>query len=148
MHPLMTGPRRPFSGPAGRLAGVPGCESTSMPTKSSDSIALEELLFPDDIQDGWVFEVKDAEDGEALFWDAEEVRDEIGEEHPEHGWWLRGELGGQGEKFLNAPEELREELQESVEEGDFYELTRYEKVEEHRIEVNVEPVDPEERDLW
>lgn len=115
-----------------------------MPTKSSDSIALEALIFPDDVQSGWIFEVQDAEDGEALFHDPEEVRDETGEDHPEYGWWLRCRLGGLGEKYLAAPEELREELQNDVSEGDCYEITRFEKVAEHRIEVNLEPVDPEE----
>lgn len=112
-----------------------------MPTKSSDSIALEELIFPDDIQTGWIIRILDAEDGEALFWSAEEVREAIGEEHPEHGWWLRAELGKLGERYLSAPEELRQRLDENVEEGDHYEITRFEKVAEHRIEVNLEPVD-------
>lgn len=112
-----------------------------MPTNLDEaSTGGSELVFASDLQ-GTVFKL-----AEAAVYDADEVRDELGDEDtPAFGRWLPVEVSD-GEAWLNAVGELVEELQDAeAESGDGFQVTRCQKSgseETDPYEVNLEETEP------
>lgn len=83
-----------------------------------------QLIFPDDAE-GVRFRLR-----EASVYDADEVREELGQEDngtPAYGRWLPVEIE-EKDCWLNAPGEMIEELQQiEAEPGEVLEVTRLEK---------------------
>lgn len=110
-----------------------------MPTELENaSTGGASLIFPDDAS-GCRFRLS-----EALLYEAEEVRDELGHDGdspPKFGRWLRTEIED-GEAWLLAPGELVRELQRlEAKNGELFEVTRIKKSgngETDPFEVNLE----------
>lgn len=110
-----------------------------MPTDLSDaSTGGASLVFAGDAS-GARFRLR-----EAVLYDAEEVRDELGhddDDPPQYGRWLPVEIEEE-DAWMVAPGELIEELQRlEAEPGEVLEITRIEKsgsAETDPFEVNVE----------
>lgn len=110
--------------------------SDTMPTDLSEaSTGSGELVFPDDAP-GKQYRLR-----EQAVYDAEEVRDEIGNRDvPRYGRWLPVE-NGDGPGWLSAPSALIEELQrDGFENGSVFEIVTMEQTgpdpsDPYRVEV-------------
>lgn len=117
-----------------------------MPTNLADAkTGGSDLIFASDAE-GTEFRLT-----EPAVYEAEEVRDEIGDdETPAFGRWIPIETPD-GDGWLNAVGELVEELQTfDAEEGDLFEVSRCEKSgggETDPYEVNLVEVEPDQSRL-